>query len=78
MIFLTDGRAIGSFEVRGAGGTARAVLDPAVQGVRLARADDPALKPRSFGATAHGAPLLYRLTSGSGSAAARRGSARGS
>lgn len=58
MIFLTDGRAIGSFEVRGAGGTSRAVLDPAVQGVRISRADDPALKPRSFGATAHGAPLL--------------------
>ncbi len=58
MIFITDGRALGSFEVRGPGGTRRAVLDPSVQGVLLARADDPALTPRSFGATAHGAPLL--------------------
>lgn len=58
MIFLTDGRGIGSFEVRGPGGARRAVLDPAVQGVRLARADDAALAPRSFGATGRGAPLL--------------------
>lgn len=58
MTFLTDGRAIGSFAVRGPGGTRRAVLDPSVQGIHIARADDPALTPRAFGPTAHGAPLL--------------------
>lgn len=58
MIFITDGRAIGSFEVRGLGGTSRAVLDPSVQGVLIAHADDPVLKPRNFGPTSHGAPLL--------------------
>jgi hypothetical protein len=58
MIFLTDGRAIGSFEVRGPGGARRAVLDATVQGMLLPSADDPVLRPRSFGATDAGAPLL--------------------
>lgn len=58
MRFTGDGSGIGTFEVRGPGGTRRALLDPYVQGVMLGRADDAALRPRSFGATGDGAPLL--------------------
>ena len=56
--FTREGGALGSFEVRGAGGVRRAVLDSRVRGVLIARADDPALKPRSFGMSGPGAPLL--------------------
>jgi len=58
MMFSADGRTIGRFEVRGAGGVRTAVLDPFVQGIALANAADSALTPRSFGATGAGAPLL--------------------
>ncbi len=56
--FARDGGAIGTFELRGPGGVRRAVLDSRVRGLLVARADDAALKPRSFGATGAGAPLL--------------------
>jgi len=58
MIFTTDGRTIGSFEVRGPGGVRRAVLDSRVRGLLVSRADDPALGARAFGVTGQGAPLL--------------------
>lgn len=50
--------AIGAFELRGAGGTRRAVLDSRVRGLTVSRADDAALRPRAFGASGAGAPLL--------------------
>lgn len=56
--FTRDGGALGSFEVRGTGGVRRAVLDSRVRGLLVARADDPGLQPRSFGASGPGAPLL--------------------
>jgi hypothetical protein len=58
MILITDGIAIGSFEVRGPGGTRRAVLDARVRGLLVSSAADSALAPRAFGATTQGAPLL--------------------
>jgi hypothetical protein len=56
--FVRDGGALGSFELRGTGGVRRAVLDSRVRGLLVSRADDAALKPRSFGANGAGAPLL--------------------
>ncbi len=56
--FTEDGRTIGHFSVRGRGGSMRAVLDPRVEGITLARADEPALAPQRFGAVRDGAPLL--------------------
>ncbi len=50
--------AIGAFELRGVGGTRRAVLDSRVRGLVVGRADDAALRPRAFGASGNGAPLL--------------------
>src|SRR5690606_4716329 len=57
-VFAEDGRTLGSFTVRGSGGTMRAVIDPRVEGITIARADDPALVPQRFGVTRDGAPLL--------------------
>ena len=57
-VFAREGGAIGTFELRGPGGVRRAVLDSRLRGLLLARSDDAALKPRSFGATGAGAPLL--------------------
>jgi hypothetical protein len=66
-VFMRDGGALGEFEVRGPGGTRRAVLDSRVRGLLVGRADDAALRPRSFGATGAGAPLLIgELGIGSG------------
>lgn len=56
--FAEDGRTIGQFSVRGRGGVVRAVIDPRVEGITLARADDPALAPQRFGPDRDGAPLL--------------------
>lgn len=56
--FMHDGGALGTFELRGPGGVRRAVLDSRVRGLLVARSDDAALKPRSFGARGPGAPLL--------------------
>lgn len=56
--FAEDGRTLGSFTVRGSGGTMRAVIDPRVEGITIARADDPVLAPQRFGVTRDGAPLL--------------------
>ena len=65
--FMREGGALGEFEVRGPGGTRRAVLDSRVRGLLVGRADDAALRPRSFGATGAGAPLLIvELGIGSG------------
>ena len=50
--------ALGSFDLRGPGGTRRAVFDPGARGLSVSRADDAALRPRSFGARGPGAPLL--------------------
>lgn len=57
-IFAEDGRTLGSFSVRGSGGTMRAVIDPRVEGITVARADDPVLVPQRFGVMRDGAPLL--------------------
>ena len=57
-VFAREGDAIGTFDLRGPAGVRRAVLDSRVRGLLVARADDAALKPRSFGATGAGAPLI--------------------
>ncbi len=57
-VFAREGGAIGTFDLRGSAGVRRAVLDSRVRGLLVARADDAALKPRSFGATGAGAPLI--------------------
>ena len=49
---------LGSFMLRGSSGSRRAVLDLRASGLSVARPDDAALKPRSFGARGPGAPLL--------------------
>ena len=56
--FAADQRVIGSFGIRGPGGTARATLDPNVTGLLVPSADDPLLRPQRFGASGGGAPLL--------------------
>jgi hypothetical protein len=57
-VFAADQRVIGSFGIRGPGGTARATLDPNVTGLLVPSADDPLLRPQRFGASGGGAPLL--------------------
>lgn len=57
-VFAREGGAIGTFDLRGPAGVRRAVLDSRVRGLLVARADDAAFKPRSFGATGAGAPLM--------------------
>lgn len=57
-VFAREGGAIGTFDLRGPAGVRRAVLDSRVRGLLVARADDAALRPRSFGATGAGAPLI--------------------
>ncbi len=46
--FHTDGRTLGAFVIRGRAGERRAVIDPRVEGITIARADDAALQPQRF------------------------------